>query len=65
MFKKTTVGYEIKAIGLNGDAANYAGINKTKNILIATAISGALAGLAASLSLQNGFTCWQLSSTRR
>lgn len=62
IFKKTTIGYELKATGLNGDAANYAGINKVKNILIATAISGALAGLAASLNLQNGFTSWRLSS---
>ena len=63
MFKKTTIGYELKATGLNGDAANYAGINKVKNILIATAISGALAGFAAALNLQNGFTSWRLSST--
>jgi len=62
LFKKTTIGYEIKATGLNGDAANYAGINKVKNILIVTAISGALAGLAASLNIQNGFTSWRLSS---
>lgn len=63
IFKKTTIGYELKATGLNSDAANYAGINKGKSILIATAISGALAGLAASLNMQNGFTCWRLSST--
>lgn len=62
LFKKTTIGYELKATGLNGDAASYAGINKVKNILIATAISGALAGLAASLNIQNGFTSWRLSS---
>ena len=62
LFKKTTIGYEIKAAGLNGDAADYAGISKVKNILIATAISGALAGFAASLNLQNGFTSWRLSS---
>ena len=62
LFKKTTIGYELKVTGLNGDAANYAGINRTKNILIATAISGALAGLAASFNLQNGFTSWKLSS---
>ena len=62
LFKKTTIGYELKVTGLNGDAADYAGINKVKNILIATAISGALAGLAASLNLQNGFTSWKLSS---
>ena len=63
LFKKTTIGYELKATGLNSDAASYAGINKVKNILITTAISGALAGLAASLNLQNGFTSWKLSST--
>ena len=62
LFKKTTIGYELKVMGLNKDAAHYAGINKVKSILIATAISGALAGLAASLSLQNGFTSWKLSS---
>lgn len=63
LFKKTTIGYELKATGLNIDASDYAGINRTKNILIATAISGALAGLAASLNLQNGFTSWTLTST--
>ena len=63
LFKKTTIGFELKTIGLNEDAAQYAGINKVKTILIATAISGALAGLAASLNLQNGFTSWKLSST--
>lgn len=63
LLKKTTIGYELKATGLNSDAAKYAGINKVKNILIATAISGALAGLAASLNLQNGFTSWRLAST--
>lgn len=62
LFKKTTIGYELKVTGLSKDAANYAGINKVKTILIATGISGALAGLAACLSLQNGFTSWQLSS---
>ena len=63
LFKKTTIGYELKATGLNGDAADYAGINKIKNIFIATGISGALAGLAAVLNLQNGFTAWKLVST--
>ena len=53
---------ELKATGLNIDAASYAGISKVKSILIATAISGALAGLSASLNLQNGFTSWKLSS---
>ena len=62
LFKKTTVGYELKVTGLSKEAANYAGISRVKTILIATGISGALAGLAACLSLQNGFTSWRLSS---
>ena len=62
LFKKTTVGFELKASGYNGNAAHYAGISKVKGILIATGISGALAGLAACLNLQNGFTSWRLSS---
>ena len=63
LFQRTTIGYELKATGLNGDAARYAGISKIKSILIATAISGALAGLAASLNMQDGFSSWKLSST--
>ena len=62
MLKKTNIGYELKVLGLNKDAATYAGINKVKGILIASAISGALAGLAATLNLQNGFTSWKLST---
>lgn len=63
ILKKTTFGYEIQAIGLNPNAASYAGMNKTKSIIISTAISGALCGLAASINVQNGFTGWQISSS--
>lgn len=62
LLKKTTFGYEVQAIGLNSDASNYAGMSKIKSTIISTAICGALAGLAASLNAQNGFTSWQLSS---
>lgn len=63
VLRKTTFGYEIQAIGLNPDASSYAGMNKVKSTIISTAVCGALAGLAASLNAQNGFTSWQLSST--
>lgn len=43
---RTTIGFEIKAVGLSRSAANYAGINIGKNILLTMTISGALAGLA-------------------
>ncbi len=46
LLEKTTLGYEIKAVGFNKNAANYAGINVDKTILKTMFISGGLAGLA-------------------
>jgi general nucleoside transport system permease protein len=43
---KTVVGYEIKAVGNNRNAAKYAGINVGRNTVLAMVISGGLAGLA-------------------
>lgn len=43
---KTVLGYEIKTVGSNRNAAKYAGINVGRNIILAMMISGALAGLA-------------------
>ena len=51
IIEKTTLGYELKAVGSNKFAAEYGGINVNGSILTALAISGALAGLAGSLQL--------------
>ena len=48
IFDKTTFGYELKAIGFNGNASKYAGINVGRNMVIAMMISGGLAGLAGA-----------------
>ena len=45
---KTTIGFEIRAVGANPDGARYAGMNIVKNFLIAMTLSGALAGLAGA-----------------
>ena len=45
---KTTIGFEIRAVGANPDAARYAGINITLNFILAMVFSGALAGLAGA-----------------
>ncbi len=42
---RTRLGYQIRAFGKSEAAARYAGINPTRMIMIAMAISGALAGL--------------------
>lgn len=44
----TRSGFELKAVGANQKAAVYAGIDARKNILLAMALSGALAGLAGA-----------------
>lgn len=44
---KTKWGYELRAVGENPSAAEYGGINPKKQIIIAMAISGGLAGMVA------------------
>jgi general nucleoside transport system permease protein len=46
MFAKTSIGYQIKAHGLNPAAARYAGISTVKIPLLVFIMGGALAGLA-------------------
>lgn len=46
ILERTTLGYELKAVGYNRHAAEAAGINVNSRIVLAMAISGALAGLA-------------------
>ncbi|MFN2284735.1 MAG: ABC transporter permease, partial [Anaerolineae bacterium] len=45
---KTTIGYEIRTVGQNPRAAKYAGMNVPRTIVLTMALSGGLAGLAAS-----------------
>lgn len=55
ILNKTKFGYEIKATGLNKDAAKYVGMNYTRNIVLTMAIAGALAGLAAACFYLSGY----------
>lgn len=48
VLQKTTFGYEIKTVGLNRKAAQYAGINVGKKMVQAMLISGGLSGLAGA-----------------
>ncbi|CAM4477519.1 ABC transporter permease [Paenibacillus typhae] len=45
---KTKQGYEMRAVGLNPNAAEYAGMNVGRNVVKAMFISGAFAGLAGA-----------------
>jgi simple sugar transport system permease protein len=46
ILERSTWGYQIKLIGDNPNAARYAGLNITRNIILVMMLSGALAGLA-------------------
>lgn len=51
IMNKTTLGYKILAVGHNANAATYGGINTNKTIMIATGISGALAGIGGAVQV--------------
>ena len=51
VLNRTTLGYEVRAVGFNPEAAAYGGINVKKNLVRAMAISGAFAGLAGALDM--------------
>lgn len=55
ILEKTTFGYELKAVGFNKDASNYAGIKVNRNVIYSMAISGAMSGLAGA-AYYTGFT---------
>ncbi len=48
---KTTLGFEIRTVGANPDAAKYAGINVKRTIVLTMALSGMLAGMAGTIEV--------------
>ena len=51
ILNKTTLGFEIRTVGANPDAAKYAGINVKRTLIITMALSGMLAGMAGALEV--------------
>ncbi|SHF52998.1 ABC transporter permease [Ornithinibacillus halophilus] len=65
LIQRTTIGYELKAVGFNQHASKYSGMNVSKNIIISMVIAGGFAGLAGAMEglgtygnihLMSGFT---------
>ena len=63
LLNKTTLGYELTATGLNKNAAKYSGMKEKFNIIITMAISGALAGIAASFFYLTDIQTWRTASS--
>ena len=51
VLNRTTLGYEIRAVGFNAEAARYGGISVARNYFLAMAISGSFAGLAGAIDM--------------
>ncbi len=51
ILNRTTLGYGVKAVGFNPEAARYGGISVARNYFLAMAISGAFAGLAGAIAI--------------
>ncbi len=47
--ERTTLGFELRTVGANPDAARYAGMNVRLNTILALALGGSLAGLAGGI----------------
>lgn len=48
---RTSKGFELRAVGFNRDAAEFAGINVNRNLLQSMLIAGALSGLAGAMAI--------------
>jgi simple sugar transport system permease protein len=51
LLNRSTIGYEVRAVGLNPEAARYGGMNVAKNYVLVMAVCGLFAGLAGSLDV--------------
>jgi ABC-type uncharacterized transport system permease subunit len=52
LLERTTLGFELRAVGANADAARTAGMSVPRTYLLAMVIAGALAGLAGTQQVQ-------------
>jgi len=57
LLNKTTIGFELRTVGANPDAAKYAGISIGRNIVLAMSLSGALAGIAGAVEVLGVSSC--------
>ncbi len=59
VLEKTRFGYELKATGLNKNAAKYCGMAERRNTILTLLISGALAALGAAMLYLSGYEQWE------
>lgn len=60
---KTKFGYELKATGMNKQAAKYCGMHEKTNIILTMVISGGLAGMGGAFFFLSGMEQWMVQQT--
>ena len=63
LMSKTKLGYELKATGLNKNAAKYAGMKEKRNMILTMVIAGCLSGLGAAFLYLSGIEQWSCAQT--
>ncbi|MGN0405692.1 MAG: ABC transporter permease [Bariatricus sp.] len=63
VMEKTKFGYELKATGLNKQAAKYCGMHEKSNTILTMMIAGGLAGLGAGIFYLSGIEQWMVQQT--
>jgi len=61
LLNKTQLGYELRATGLNKNAAKYSGMRDRFNIILTMAIAGGLAGMGAAMLYLSDFEQWAVT----
>jgi ABC-type uncharacterized transport system permease subunit len=51
LLNRSTIGFEVRAVGFNPEAARYSGMNVGKNYILVMAVCGLFAGLAGALDV--------------
>ena len=64
VLEKTKFGYELKATGLNKNAAKYCGMKEQRNVILTMMIAGGLAGFAAGIYYLTGIEQWMVQRSR-
>ena len=63
VLEKTRFGYELKATGMNKQAAKYCGMREKRNIILTMMIAGGLAGFGAGIFYLTGIEQWMVQQT--
>jgi simple sugar transport system permease protein len=62
ILSRTTLGYEVRAVGMNAEAARYGGVSVKRSIVLSMAIAGAFAGLGGATDVL-GSGSFQIQTT--